>query len=168
MSALAGSNLAVDPAVDPARFTYQPMVESDIDQVVLLERSVYAHPWSRGNFLDALISAQPAWVLRGHDQQLLAYFLMMTIFDEVHLLNLAICAQGQGQGIGRLMLGRALSCARGLEMESMLLEVRPSNSRAIDLYQRHGFVQIGVRKGYYPQEGGQREDAIVMRLALSS
>jgi ribosomal-protein-alanine N-acetyltransferase len=47
----------------------------------------------------------------------------------------------------------------------MLLEVRPSNEAAIRLYQRYGFERIGVRRGYYPTEGG-REDAIVMRISL--
>jgi ribosomal-protein-alanine N-acetyltransferase len=162
MSARRDPNLTIDAA----QFDYRPMIDADLDQVLLLERSVYAHPWSRGNFIDALAGTQPAWVLRGADRQLLAYFLLMTMFDEVHLLNLAVCAEGQGQGIGRLMLGRALACARGLGMESMLLEVRPSNVRAIDTYLRHGFVQIGLRNGYYPQDGAGREDAIVMRLAL--
>jgi ribosomal-protein-alanine N-acetyltransferase len=150
----------------PTLLECQPMAQSDIDQVVALESNVYAHPWSRGNFQDALESAHPAWVLRGQDQQLLAYFLLMTMLDEVHLLNLAVCADQQGRGLGRLMLERALSCARALGMESMLLEVRTSNARAIDLYLRQGFLQIGLRKAYYPQDGQQREDAIVMRLAL--
>ena len=51
-------------------------------------------------------------------------------------------------------------------MTSILLEVRPSNERALDVYRRHGYVQIGRRKGYYPAGAAGREDAIVMRLDL--
>jgi ribosomal-protein-alanine N-acetyltransferase len=51
-------------------------------------------------------------------------------------------------------------------MESVLLEVRPSNTRALEIYERYGFKQIGRRKGYYPAADGQREDAIVMRFGI--
>ncbi len=59
-----------------------------------------------------------------------------------------------------------MACARGLGMESVLLEVRPSNERALEIYQRYGFQTIGRRKGYYPTANQQREDAIVMRFGL--
>jgi ribosomal-protein-alanine N-acetyltransferase len=51
-------------------------------------------------------------------------------------------------------------------MESILLEVRPSNERALAVYKKYGFAEIGRRKGYYPAHEGQREDAIVMRFVL--
>jgi ribosomal-protein-alanine N-acetyltransferase len=51
-------------------------------------------------------------------------------------------------------------------MQSVLLEVRPSNTRAIAIYQRYGFVEIGRRRDYYPAAGDKREEAIVMRLPL--
>ena len=56
--------------------------------------------------------------------------------------------------------------ARSQGMTSILLEVRPSNERALDVYRRHGYVHIGRRKGYYPAGAAGREDAIVMRLDL--
>jgi ribosomal-protein-alanine N-acetyltransferase len=51
-------------------------------------------------------------------------------------------------------------------MESILLEVRPTNTRALQVYQRYGYAEIGRRKGYYPAHEGRREDAIVMRYML--
>jgi ribosomal-protein-alanine N-acetyltransferase len=51
-------------------------------------------------------------------------------------------------------------------MASILLEVRPSNERALQVYERYGYTQIGRRKGYYPAHEGRREDAIVMRYVL--
>jgi ribosomal protein S18 acetylase RimI-like enzyme len=62
--------------------------------------------------------------------------------------------QKQGQGLGRFLLNQAVACARGLGMESVLLEVRPSNTRALEIYERYGFKQIGRRKGYYPAATG--------------
>jgi len=154
------------PVWDLARLNYEPMQRSDVDEVLAVEQRVYPHPWTRANFIDSLDSGYNAWVLRDQAQRLLGYFLIMQVVDEAHLLNVAVAEQWQGMGLGRFLLNQSVACARGLGMASMLLEVRPSNVRALDIYQRYGFAQIGRRKGYYPAADGQREDAIVMRVEL--
>jgi ribosomal-protein-alanine N-acetyltransferase len=151
---------------DLARLNYEPMQKTDLDDVYALEQSVYPHPWSMANFEDSLNSNYEAWVLRDRDGDLLGYFLLMAVVDEAHLLNVAVSADKQGQGLGRFLLNQAVACSRGLGMESVLLEVRPSNTRALEIYERYGFKQIGRRKGYYPASDGQREDAIVMRFGI--
>ena len=151
---------------DLARLNYEPMQQSDLADVLALEESVYPHPWSMGNFVDSLSSNYEAWVLRDQNGDLLGYFLLMAIVDEAHLLNVAVSAEKQGQGLGRFLLNQAVACARGLGMASVLLEVRPSNTRALQIYERYGFQHIGRRKGYYPAANQQREDAIVMRFGL--
>ena len=72
------------------------------------------------------------------------------------------------EGLGRFLLDKVAACARGLAMESVLLEVRPSNHRAIRLYERFGFTSIGRRKNYYPARHRSREDAIVMRFSFAT
>ena len=151
---------------DLARLNYEPMRLADLAHVLALEENVYPHPWSMGNFVDSLNSNYEAWVLRDQNGDLLGYFLLMGIVDEAHLLNVAVAASMQGQGLGRVLLNQAVACARGLGMESVLLEVRPSNQRALRIYERYGFKQIGRRKGYYPAANQQREDAIVMRFGI--
>lgn len=151
---------------DLARLNYEPMTLADIDEVLSVEEAVYPHPWSRGNFQDSLSSGYHSWVLRDQAGVMLGYFLLMAIVDEAHLLNLAVSAEMQGRGLGRFLLNQSVACARGLGMESVLLEVRPSNARALEIYRRYGFTGIGRRKGYYPADNGQREDAIVMRFGL--
>ncbi len=154
------------PIWDLARLIYEPMQQSDLEEVLALEESVYPHPWSMANFVDSLNSQYEAWVLRDRDGYLLGYFLLMAVVDEAHLLNVAVSAEKQGQGLGRFLLNQSVACARGLGMESVLLEVRPSNARALHIYERYGFKQIGRRKGYYPTANQQREDAIVMRFKV--
>jgi ribosomal-protein-alanine N-acetyltransferase len=151
---------------DLARLIYEPMQESDIGEVLAVEQDVYPHPWTRQNFIDSLKQEYQAWVLRDQSHELLGYFLIMAIVDEAHLLNVAVARKQQGKGLGRFLLNQSVACARGQGMESMLLEVRPSNTRALEIYQRYGFNEIGRRKGYYPAANQQREDAIVMRFAL--
>lgn len=143
------------------------MQASDIEQVVSIENDAFPFPWTRGNFLDSLASGYPAWVMRAHDGRLAGYFLLMNAVDELHILNITVRPDLQGSGLGRVLLNKVVFLARAENMQSVLLEVRPSNQRALDVYRHVGFVQIGVRKNYYPAGAAAREDAIVMRLPLS-
>lgn len=145
---------------------YAPMVAGDVDDVFAVETEVYPHPWSRGNFVDSLASGYSGWTLRDDHGALVGYFLLMAAVDEAHLLNVAVAAPRQRQGVGLFLLDKIVACARGLSMESILLEVRPSNLRALKVYEKYGFTEIGRRKNYYPAHNGQREDAIVMRFTL--
>nr|WP_314541021.1 ribosomal protein S18-alanine N-acetyltransferase [uncultured Massilia sp.] len=149
----------------------RPMVVADIDAVHALECSVFPHPWSRANFVDSLASGYDCWVLRDAGQgleegALAGYFLLMHAVDEAHLLDVAVAGERHGTGLGRYLLDRIAVRARERGMESILLEVRPSNERALQVYRRYGYQEIGRRKGYYPAHEGRREDAIVMRFAL--
>jgi [ribosomal protein S18]-alanine N-acetyltransferase len=84
---------------------------------------------------------------------------------EAHVLNLCIGEAWRGRGIGGLLLSHLLEFAGALGVGEVFLEVRPSNTQAIRLYQSLGFSQIGIRRGYYQAVGG-REDAVVLRKIL--
>lgn len=142
------------------------MEVADLDEVVRIEYSVYPFPWVRQNFLDSLDSGYDAWVLRDAERRMCGYFLLMMAVDEAHLLNITVEPLLHRRGLGLALLDHAAALARRRRMQSILLEVRPSNHRALAIYRRYGYGQIGVRKNYYPAALGQREDAIVMRLAL--
>lgn len=145
---------------------WERMVLADVDQVLQMERQVHAHPWSAGNFRDSLASGYEAWVLRQLGGEMLGHLMMLLAVDEAHVLNVAVAAAHQEKGWGVSLLGQAAAIAREKNMASLLLEVRPSNERALGLYRHYGFVQIGIRKNYYPADATEREDAIVMRLVL--
>ena len=89
----------------------------------------------------------------------------MLALDEAHLLNLTVVPACQRFGFGWRMLEAMAENARSYGARTMLLEVRPSNEAAQNMYARYGFVRIGSRRGYYPAREG-REDAIVMRVPL--
>jgi ribosomal-protein-alanine N-acetyltransferase len=147
-------------------FDYAPMELQDVDDVLALEQTVFPHPWSRNNFIDSLASGYDAWVLRDGHGTLAGYFLLMPAVDEAHLLDVAVAEEVQGTGMGHYLLDKVAARARGLGMESVLLEVRPSNLRALAVYRRYGYIEIGRRRAYYPAHEGKREDAIVMRYTL--
>lgn len=136
------------------------MTEADLDGVLRIEREVHAHPWTLGNFSDALRSGYLCKVYE-NDGIMLGYAVLMLAVDEAELLDIAVGAQHQRQGWGRKLLEEMMALARRHDMRRMVLEVRASNAAAISLYRRAGFAEIGLRRDYYPAEHG-REDAILM------
>ncbi|MDO8702393.1 MAG: ribosomal protein S18-alanine N-acetyltransferase [Undibacterium sp.] len=147
-------------------YTFCQLGFADVDEILAVEEQVYSHPWTRGNFLDSMYSGHAVYGLRNKLQNLSGYFILMPVVDEMHLLNLAVAADFQRQGIARILLDKMNAYAVEQNVSSILLEVRLSNQRAIDVYQRYGFVEIGRRKAYYPAIDSAREDAIVMRKEL--
>ena len=141
------------------------MRRTDLDAVLRIENAVYPFPWSQGNFADSLKAGYDAWIFETA-RETVGYAIMMWIPDEVHLLNLSVAAALQGRGYGRAMLAWLRADALGRGARSMMLEVRPSNEHACALYRSVGFERIGVRKGYYPAQAGEREDALVLRKVL--
>ena len=140
------------------------MVAADLDAVVHIEQQVHAHPWTCGNFTDALASGYLCKVYED-GEEMLGYAVLMPVLDEIELLDISIAAGHQRKGLGRRLLGEVMDIARGMHMRRMLLEVRPSNAAALGLYCAAGFRQINLRRGYYPAGAG-REDAIVMEYLL--
>ena len=142
-----------------------PMREADLDGVSAIEKAIYSHPWTRGNFVDSLNAGYECrclWL----DAELLGYFVLMVAAQEAHLLNLSIGPANQRRGLGSGLLRDAADLARRVGARNVFLEVRPSNRGAQALYTRFGFKKIAVRRAYYPALQG-REDALVLTLQLA-
>lgn len=144
---------------------FEPLTLERLPGVLAIERLAYAHPWTENNFRDALGAGYQAQMVTAAGA-LLGYFVAMKGVEEVHLLNITVTPQYQGQGWARLMLEALAIWARGDGALWLWLEVRVSNQRAIQVYEQHGFRRVGQRKAYYPAGKGQREDAIVMSMQL--
>jgi ribosomal-protein-alanine N-acetyltransferase len=151
-------------AVLAAQVEVLPLSHGDIDEMLAVERRIYPFPWTRGNFVDSIAAGYSVWGCRVA-AELIGYFVLMLAVDEAHLLNLSVSEKRQGAGFGAYLLRHAMRSARRAGATVLLLEVRPSNARALALYQHFGFQQIGVRRGYYAAEAG-REDALVLQHIL--
>jgi len=140
------------------------MREDELADVTAIEKAIYTHPWTQGNFVDSLRAGYECrtWRLDG---ELVGYFVLMAAAGEAHLLNLSIAEPHQRRGHGTALLREAAGLARALGAKNVFLEVRPSNRAAQGLYMRFGFRKVAVRRGYYPAHSG-REDALVLTLAL--
>lgn len=135
------------------------MTVEDLPGVIAVEKKNYNYPWSKGVFKDCLKAGYSCWVYETPGQ-VLGFAVVSYAVDEAHLLNICIDPAIKGQGYGRRMLDHIINHLRG-RASSVFLEVRPSNTVAIKLYESYGFNKIGIRKGYYQAENG-REDAIML------
>jgi len=140
------------------------MVETDVLSVVAIERASYQFPWSEGIFRDCLRVGYVCRVACVGDE-VVGYGVMSVGAGEAHILNLCVNGHFRCRGVGRRMLEYLVERARASGMGEAFLEVRPSNTAAIRLYQSMGFEQVGIRRGYYQAVGG-REDASVLKLIL--
>lgn len=152
-------------AVLSAQVEIRPLGHGDIEEMLAVEQRVYPFPWTRGNFVDSVAAGYSVWGCRVAGE-LIGYSVVMVAADEAHLLNLSVDAKRQGMGFGARLLRHAMRSARLGGATLLLLEVRPSNAKALALYQRFGFEQIGVRRDYYAAAAG-REDALVLQLSLA-
>ncbi|MFZ6800360.1 ribosomal protein S18-alanine N-acetyltransferase [Undibacterium sp. Di24W] len=139
---------------------------TDLDEILAIEEAVYSHPWTRGNFLDSFANPHEAIGIRTQNGALIAYFFLMPVLEELHLLTFAVSSRYQGQGYARVLLEQMMAMASIRKYLSIMLEVRISNLRAQGIYKQFGFVEIGRRKAYYPVDQFNREDAIVMRIQI--
>jgi ribosomal-protein-alanine N-acetyltransferase len=142
----------------------RPMMEADLAEVAAIEQGSYAFPWNESIFRDCLRVGYTCRAL-DLDGKIIGYGVMSVGAGEAHVLNVCVLHDFRNVGFGRRLLEHLLERAGAAGVNEAFLEVRPSNLSAIRLYQRLGFEQIGVRRGYYQAPEG-REDAIVLKLDL--
>jgi ribosomal-protein-alanine N-acetyltransferase len=150
---------------ESAEVSFEPLSELWLDEIVRIEQTAYAHPWSHANFKDTLAAGYEAQILLA-GRTVLGYFVAMKGVDEVHLLNITVTPAYLRQGWSHLMLDALALWARGQGAQWLWLEARASNTRALHVYTQFGFSRVGLRKDYYPNGVGQREHAVVMSLPL--
>ncbi len=142
---------------DPYQLRF--MTADDLDEVMAIETQAYPFPWTLGIFRDCLRVGYSCRVLE-RDGHIEAYSVMSFGAQEAHILNLCVRTESRRQGLGKTMLSILVEDAKILGADTILLEVRPTNIAAVTLYEENGFIEIGLRKNYYPAQNG-REDAVI-------
>ena len=144
------------------------MTVDHLPEVMEIEKLVFADPWSVASFRHEVAENRTALTRVARvwpDGPVLGYFVAWFIEDEVHLGNLAVHPDRQGQGAGQRLLDDLIAEAGRRGGRMMTLEVRESNLGAQRLYLRNGFRPVAIRRRYYPDN---HEDAIVMMLELTA
>jgi len=139
--------------------------ESDIDDVIELEKQCFAYHWTREQFLLGLKDrAYVVLGVRAGNGGLDGYIAFSLIEDEMEILNLAVRPGSRKRGMGTALLKKAFEICKGSGVAKSFLDVKESNTPARNLYNKFGYVQIGVRKRYYPDT---KEDALLYRYDFS-
>ncbi len=140
---------------------------ADLAAIVAIEARSFPFPWPPEFFLaefgqphSTTIVARPAV---GEDHQIIGYLIFWTLFDEMHILNLAVHPSYRRRGVARQLFTEAIRRARSRGCQTAWLEVRPSNEAARQLYQSLGFQLLMTRKRYYDDTG---EDALILTRQL--
>jgi [ribosomal protein S18]-alanine N-acetyltransferase len=140
------------------------MREQDLEEVLAIEKASFQTPWTRGMFLSELKAnpfSHPVVARFPGVTKIIGYACFWIVFDELHLMNLAIHPDHRRRGIGEELARWVLSRGQEKGARTAALEVRESNRPARRLYEKVGFKEIAVRPGYYRNP---KEDALIMLL----
>ena len=139
------------------------LVLDDLDALDEIERRAYPTPWSRSMFAGELSKPTSiclgAFEADGEEGALVGYLVVSRYVDAWHVMNVAIDPDQRGRGVATMLLERLFDLTADDARRGYTLEVRVSNRKAIDLYERLGFRSRGLRRGYYTDN---REDALIM------
>ena len=139
------------------------LVLGDLLEIEAIERRSYPTPWSRSMFAGEL--AKPTSICLGafeadvEDGPLVGYLIVSRYVDAWHVMNVAVDPDHRGRGVATMLLERLFDLTADDARRGYTLEVRVSNQKAIDLYERLDFRSRGLRRGYYTDN---REDALIM------
>ncbi len=138
-----------------------PMDKSHIAEIAQIERECFSDPWSEASLEEELYNPLCSFIVAQRpDGAVLGYAGLHAVIDEGYIDNVAVREDYRGNGIADDLVDVFVRFGRE-HLAFLTLEVRPSNEPAIQLYMKHGFVQVGRRKNYYENP---REDAIIMTL----
>jgi [ribosomal protein S18]-alanine N-acetyltransferase len=133
----------------------------DLPAIDDIERESYATPWSRSMFAGELAKASSVCLGAFEDDtgELVGYLIVSRYVDAWHVMNIAVDPPMRRGGIATALLERLFELTTGDGRRGYTLEVRVSNTGAINLYEGLGFQPRGIRRGYYTDN---REDALIM------
>lgn len=151
-----------------SQINLRPMTLADIDQVEAIDRVSFPTPWPRDAFINELkhhrtsICWVAEWINTDDCPIVVATIVIWLVLDQAHIATLAVKPKFRQHGIAQYLLASALLESERLGAHQAMLEVRASNDSAQELYQKFGFVEVGLRKDYYKD---RHEDAVLMTLA---
>ena len=141
------------------QLTFRQMTRDDAEAIAAIEAKSFAMPWSREDFWRETQNELATYIVGELDGRIVAYAGAWVSFNQAEVMNVAVEPEFRGQGIGTILFGELIEAVKLRGATSITLEVRPSNTAAIKLYESFGLRSVGRRRGYYIDNG---EDALIM------
>jgi len=135
-------------------------VAADVDEIEQLERQCFAVPWSKESLLyDVAENRLAVYFVAQWKEHIIGYAGVWCIVDEGHITNVAVSPKHRRKQVGTALMETLIRETEKEGITCHTLEVRAGNEAALRLYRKLGFEALGVRKGYYEDNG---EDAVIM------
>lgn len=148
---------------DDGRFRYFPLEEIDAPYVAELEKEYFSCPTSESGLI-AMIKSKDALNFIGYiGRKRCGYITSYLSCGNADILSFAVEIAFRSHGVGTLLLGSFIDECKKAGLESVTLEVRESNKKARHIYEKAGFAEVGMRRGYYTNP---KENAILYTLEL--
>ena len=127
----------------------EKMTAACIDAVAAIEAECFSHPWSKKSLEESLEKENSLFLVAVEDEKVIGYVGMEVIVDEGYIFNVAVSADYRRRGVGYALVRELVTYSMKNSLCFITLEVRESNSAAIALYSKFGFIKAGERKNYY-------------------
>lgn len=127
----------------------EKMTAACIDAVAAIEAECFSHPWSKKSLEESLEKENSLFLVAVEDEKVIGYVGMEVIVDEGYIFNVAVSADYRRRGVGYALVRELVTYSMKNSLCFITLEVRESNSAAISLYSKFGFIKAGERKNYY-------------------
>ena len=136
------------------------MNESHVAQVAELEKICFSDPWSENSVASELKNPLSCWLVAEEDGVVAGYIGSQTVMDESDMMNVAVHPDHRRKGVAESLVNELIEALKKRGSRCLTLEVRASNEPAKTLYEKLGFVQVGLRRNYYRNP---KEDALILR-----
>ena len=150
-------------ATDMLPLTVSLFTKEDISAIVEIEAEQFSTPFKEKDFLDILNSEISNVLVVKANGVLCGYVSFTVIIDECQIINFATKEEFKRQGVGSFVMQSLFEHCEPQGVIKYFLEVRESNNAAISLYEKYGFVPVGISKNHF---SAPRENAILMNLEL--
>ena len=139
--------------------SFREMRPEDAEAVEEVEKASFSVPWSRKSFWEEAANERTYYLLALEDDRVIGYAGTWILDDEAQITNVAVAPEYRGKKVGSRLMTELIKEAKKRGATRMTLEVRPSNTAALALYEKFGFKDFGHRPHYYLDNG---EDAVIM------
>ena len=140
-----------------------PIEQRHIKEIARLEEICFSEPWSEEGILEAYRLGTKFFAAEA-DKKLIGYIGIKAVIDEGYITNIAVFPEFRRRGVAKALLNKVFEFAKEKGLSFVSLEVRPSNTEAISLYEKTGFREEGRRKNFYRLP---LEDALIMTKRFS-
>ena len=136
-----------------------------LDDILLMEQQCFSVPWTRDQLAAQMTDSMYIFLATEDESgRAVGYVGLMYVLDEGYISNVAVSPSRRREGIADMLLTELYARAKAKKLSFLTLEVSESNAPAQSLYKKHGYTEVGMRKGYYSLP---KEDAVLMTCFLS-